>query len=377
MGAAIRGPSGLVDLGTEPLTIGRSRANRLVLTHSQVSSRHAEIQPLPGGRYQVVDVGSTNGTSVNGVKLSVGIPQPLNAGDTILLGGSGGVELRFELTADAPWQAGQPQAPASPVGAPFGAPGGFGAGDPVAPAPPAQPFAGGIGQPPGAGFPPAPGGFAPPGQPGPGAQPFAAPQEPFPAQPGGFAPPHQFAPPGGQPAAGPVFPSPGGTADFAVPGGAPPAFPPPGQGPGFPPPGGAPPGGFAPPGGQAPFGAPGGQAAPGFPPPGGMTPAKKRTGRNIFLLSGAILVLVLIVVGVVFGVRTVLSKNNSTSPTPTPPPSTPTPDTTGQVWDAPTSWVSSLRPAAVESSAGQAAHYRVMILVGDAVAVAQVSRVED
>src|SRR5215813_8043459 len=147
MGAAIRGPSGLTDLGAEPLTIGRSRNNRLVLTNSQISSKHAEIQPLPGGRYQVVDVGSTNGTAVNGVKLSGGQPQPLNAGDTITLGGSGGVELRFELAADAPWQANQPQA----------APGGFGMNNPAAP--PAQPFGGGIGQPPPGpgGFPPAPG----------------------------------------------------------------------------------------------------------------------------------------------------------------------------------------------------------------------------
>ncbi|HLK52636.1 MAG TPA: FHA domain-containing protein, partial [Candidatus Angelobacter sp.] len=121
MGAAIRGPEGLTELGNEPLTIGRSRNNRLVYTNSQISSRHAEIQLMPDGRYQVVDVGSTNGTAVNGVKLNAGVPQPLNAGDVILLGGSGGIELRFELTAtNAPWAANQPQMPPAPGPVPFG-----------------------------------------------------------------------------------------------------------------------------------------------------------------------------------------------------------------------------------------------------------------
>ncbi len=363
MGAAIRGPSGLIELGAEPLTIGRSRTNRLVLTNSQISSRHAEIQPLAGGRYQVVDVGSTNGTAVNGVKLGAGVPQPLNAGDTILLGGSGGVELHFELTADAAWQAGQPQA-ASPAGAPFGAPGGFGLSDPSAP--PAQPAGGAIGQPPpgAAGFPPAPGGFGPPaGQPGPG-QAFPAPQEAFPAPPGGFAPPNQLGVPGSQPAAGPAFPPPGspGPTGFDASAGAAPVFPPPagagaapfgapgGQGAGFPPAGGpqfGPPGAgpaFVPPGGQAPFGAPGGQAAPGFPSPGA-APVKKRAGRNIFLLVGSIIVLALIVVGIVFGVRAVTSKN-SPSPTPTPKPTTPASSTpTGHVWEPPAALASPLLAA--------------------------------
>src|SRR5690242_8908903 len=141
MGAAIHGPEGLTELGNEPFTIGRSRNNRLVYTNSQISSRHAEIQLMPNGRYQVVDVGSTNGTMVNGVKLNAGVPQPLNAGDVILLGGSGGIELRFELTtADAPWAANQPQMPPAPGPAPFGGP------DPFGP-PAGGSFGGGISQP--------------------------------------------------------------------------------------------------------------------------------------------------------------------------------------------------------------------------------------
>jgi hypothetical protein len=365
-----------------------------VLTNSQISSKHAEIQPLADGRYQVIDVGSTNGTAVNGVKLSAGQPQPLNAGDTITLGGSGGIELHFELTADAPWQASQPQA--------AGAPGGFGAADPGAAA---QPFGGGIGQPPPGppGFAPAPGGFGPAGQPGPGAPPFPPPQEPFPAAPGGFPPPNQFGPPGGPgsfdgapPVAG--FPPPGGPglAPFGVP---------PAQGPDFPPPGGAPfgppggPGGFPPPGGPGgapfgpPFGAPGAPpgAGPGFPPPGGQPfgppggypppggamPVKKRTGRNLFLLAGSIIVLALIVVGIVFGVRTVLNKNPAPpAAQPTAPAATPTTAPTGQRGGAPAALEAQTRPSA-EGLGGQGARYSVVICVvgGAASSVAVISRV--
>ncbi len=335
MGAAIRGPSGLIDLGAEPLTIGRSRTNRLVLTNSQISSKHAEIQPLGGGRWQVVDVGSTNGTAVNGVKLSARSPQPLNAGDTITLGGTGGVELRFELTEDAPWQANQPQM--------AGMPGGFGVSD--AGAAPAQPFAGGISQPaPGAaGFPPPPGAFGPPpGQPGQVMPSFPQPQDAMAAPPAGFPSPNPFGPPGSQPAAGPNFPPPGDPG--AAPG---PNFPPPG-GPPFGPPGGPPQAPGFPPPGAPPFGAPGGQpmAGPGYPPPGtpqfgppggsaggyppGAMPVQKRGRRTLFLLLGSILLLVLIVVAIVVGL-VILPKKNAPAPTPTPTPK----GTSAQVREAP------------------------------------------
>lgn len=362
MGAAIRGPAGLIDLGAEPLTIGRSRTNRLVLTNSQISSKHAEIQPLAGGRYQVIDVGSTNGTSVNGVKLNAGQPQVLNPGDAIALGGQGGVELHFEASAAVPWQADQPQAAASPGAVP-----------------PAQPFGGGIGLPPpdAAGFPPAPGGFGPPGQPGPGPQSFPPPQEAFPAQPGGFPPPNQFGPPPGQPGLAPGFPPPGGPG--AAPFGAPPA-----QGPAWPPlgapapfgaPGAPPPGGF-PPGGPGPaaFGAPGRPAPASFAPPGGAVPVKKRTGRTLFLLAGSIIVVVLIIVGVVFALGL-----NKKSPTPTPgATSTPgrTPTATphrAEHGATPSAAVASPMLVSAEGADGQQTQAGVVIRIASSVAVAVVS----
>lgn len=99
MGATLRGPDGLTSLDNTIFTIGRSHQNRLVYANNQVSGKHAEIQPLGDGRYQVVDVGSRNGTHVNGVRLSPGVAQVLNAGDKVRLGGIGGIELIFEVDA--------------------------------------------------------------------------------------------------------------------------------------------------------------------------------------------------------------------------------------------------------------------------------------
>ncbi len=107
MNATLRGPLGLISLDQNVLSIGRSRQNRLVLAHPQVSSKHAEIQPLGEGRFQLVDVGSKNGTSVNGLRLTAGTPYPLSDGDKLLLGGPGGLELLFAWSA-APAQAAPP-----------------------------------------------------------------------------------------------------------------------------------------------------------------------------------------------------------------------------------------------------------------------------
>jgi ABC transport system ATP-binding/permease protein len=48
--------------------IGRAPDSDLVVDDLIVSRRHAELRPLPGGQHQIVDVGSHNGTFVNGVQ---------------------------------------------------------------------------------------------------------------------------------------------------------------------------------------------------------------------------------------------------------------------------------------------------------------------
>ena len=70
--------------------VGRSRDCDIVLTDSNVSRRHAEIS-LRDGSWSIADLGSTNGTYLNGESLDG--PQPLHPGDRIRIGDN---EFSFE-----------------------------------------------------------------------------------------------------------------------------------------------------------------------------------------------------------------------------------------------------------------------------------------
>jgi predicted component of type VI protein secretion system len=69
-------------LTAAPFTFGREPANNLVLQDPEISRRHAQISFQEGG-YVIQDLGSTNGTFVNGRR--VGLPTPLHDGDVIFL----------------------------------------------------------------------------------------------------------------------------------------------------------------------------------------------------------------------------------------------------------------------------------------------------
>jgi adenylate cyclase len=71
------------------LMIGRSSACQVVLDDPQVSRNHAEIRLL-AGRYRLSDLGSVNGTWLNGQRITV--PSDLEDGDEIQIGR---VMLRF------------------------------------------------------------------------------------------------------------------------------------------------------------------------------------------------------------------------------------------------------------------------------------------
>jgi pSer/pThr/pTyr-binding forkhead associated (FHA) protein len=70
---------------THSLRLGRASDNDLVLDDRSVSHYHARID-LVAGRPTVLDLGSSNGTWVNGQRISA--PQPLQHGDRLQLGGS-------------------------------------------------------------------------------------------------------------------------------------------------------------------------------------------------------------------------------------------------------------------------------------------------
>lgn len=100
------------------ITIGRHPLNDLRLDAEKdldVSSRHAEIR-IVGSTATVRDVGSSNGTKVNGQPL-VG-ERALFEGDVIALGGSRGASLEFHLVADAATAAPPPETNVAPTPAP-------------------------------------------------------------------------------------------------------------------------------------------------------------------------------------------------------------------------------------------------------------------
>jgi FHA domain len=74
-----------------PITVGRSADNDLELAgDNYASARHARFQPRRDGVW-IEDVGSTNGTFVNGTRLTK--PRKLTRGDVVRVGET---ELRFE-----------------------------------------------------------------------------------------------------------------------------------------------------------------------------------------------------------------------------------------------------------------------------------------
>ena len=79
--------AGQVEVGDGPLRIGRAPENQVVLGDAYASGRHADIVTHQGGR-AVRDLGSTNGTRLNGRPLVAGDPHPLVDGDVVEIGES-------------------------------------------------------------------------------------------------------------------------------------------------------------------------------------------------------------------------------------------------------------------------------------------------
>ncbi len=71
-----------LDLDGDPVTIGRSSSNRLVLSDIGVSRRHCVIE-MTGDRLRIRDLGSRHGLRINGTKVPAG---ELTNGDRIRIG---------------------------------------------------------------------------------------------------------------------------------------------------------------------------------------------------------------------------------------------------------------------------------------------------
>jgi hypothetical protein len=72
-------------VGSQGATIGRSHDCEIVVDDANVSRRHAELSPR-GGAWVLTDLGSTNGTRLDGRRIER--PEPLEPGDRIEVGAS-------------------------------------------------------------------------------------------------------------------------------------------------------------------------------------------------------------------------------------------------------------------------------------------------
>ena len=89
LGALVLPDGRRVQLGQEPVVIGRMPDCAVALSDPQVSRHHAEVRPEHDG-YRVVDLGSMNGTLVNGTRVG---EQSLRDGDVIVVGAT---SVRYE-----------------------------------------------------------------------------------------------------------------------------------------------------------------------------------------------------------------------------------------------------------------------------------------
>src|SRR5687768_16454828 len=139
----------------DQFTLGREGTTNLVLRDAKASRKHASLRELPDGRVELTDLGSRNGTFVNGQPVTSSVV--LNGGEEIRVGDTVMRLAPDPQAAPPPPQPAPPPAPAVPPPPP-----GQGAAAP----PPQQPP-----QPP----------IAPPFQPGQVRQPDAPPPGPSPS----------------------------------------------------------------------------------------------------------------------------------------------------------------------------------------------------
>ncbi|HQV93317.1 MAG TPA: FHA domain-containing protein [Anaerolineales bacterium] len=122
-------PGAVFALEGDQLTIGRDSTNEITINDAEVSRRHARLT-FQGGKFVLEDLGSTNGTFVNGQRLAG--PRVLKAGEVVSFGEQ--IVLVFESsTFDPAATVASPRAAAVPS-----------ASRPVTPPPPPAQYAGSV-----------------------------------------------------------------------------------------------------------------------------------------------------------------------------------------------------------------------------------------
>lgn len=90
-------PGAAFTLEGDQLNIGRDSTNEVAINDAEISRRHARLT-FQGGKYVLEDLGSTNGTFVNGQRLAG--PRVLKAGEVVSFGEQ--IVLVFEITTNDP-----------------------------------------------------------------------------------------------------------------------------------------------------------------------------------------------------------------------------------------------------------------------------------
>jgi hypothetical protein len=77
------------------ISIGRDNTNMVAINDAEISRKHAKME-MRGSAYVITDLGSTNGTFINGTRVTG--TQVLNPGDTVSFGE--GIVLQYEAAYD-------------------------------------------------------------------------------------------------------------------------------------------------------------------------------------------------------------------------------------------------------------------------------------
>jgi pSer/pThr/pTyr-binding forkhead associated (FHA) protein len=86
-------PGAAFTLEGDQIDVGRDSTNEIVINDAEISRRHARLT-FQGGKYVLEDLGSTNGTFVNGQRLAG--PRVLKTGEVVSFGEQ--IVLVFEAT---------------------------------------------------------------------------------------------------------------------------------------------------------------------------------------------------------------------------------------------------------------------------------------
>src|SRR5438105_10032878 len=102
------GHRGILELTKPVITVGRGKANDLVLADHGISRFHAVVKQLDDGTVVMADRGSTNGVWLNSIRIAD--ETAIHNGDVARLGP---YEIRFESVDDVAFDIRQAQIPST------------------------------------------------------------------------------------------------------------------------------------------------------------------------------------------------------------------------------------------------------------------------